>query len=166
MTDSNEHIDNTEDVARILHRSWVINGILQHYAFVLRRNETYLSVNRPAKPSYNSDVTSFVSAHPDFYSNEDRTEYMRALINVGGIRETEITTNGIKLNIEVEVEPRDSHTKSHAGIFTRHEGHNIKYDETLHFATTEDEVSSNEVLLEVRYRLLKLAHLEKCALGA
>lgn len=34
-------ITDSENVARILHRNWVVDGILQHYAFVLKRKESY-----------------------------------------------------------------------------------------------------------------------------
>ena len=48
MENVSAFIDDAEDVARLLHPSWVIDGVLQHYAFALRRNETYISVNRLA----------------------------------------------------------------------------------------------------------------------
>ena len=47
MSDTLNMVADTEDVARILRRNWVVDGILQHYAFDMRRNETYISVNRP-----------------------------------------------------------------------------------------------------------------------
>ena len=143
MMDNNpEMIADTENVARILHQNWVIDGILQHYAFVLRRNETYISVNRPAVSSYDDDIASFVESHPDFYANENKTEYMRALLNVGEIRQTEVRVNETRLNIEVEVEPRDVFTKSHAGVFTRHDGRNIKAGEAFSIESLKEDISS------------------------
>lgn len=162
MVDNSEFISNSENVARILHRTWVIDGILQHYAFVLRRNESYISVNRPAVSSYDDDVASFVESHPNFYANENKAEYKRALVNVGEIRQTEVIVNDTKLNIEVDVEPRDVFTKSHAGIFTRHDGLNIKAGDTLSIEPLKEEISSDDILLEVRSRLLDLAQLEYC----
>ena len=162
MDNYSEMIADTENVARILHRNWVIDGILQHYAFVLRRNEAYISVNRPAVSSYDDDVASFVESHPDFYANDNKTDYMRAVVNVGEIRQTEVKVNETRLNIEVEVEPRDVFTKSHAGIFTRHDGQNIKAGETLSIEPLKEEISSDDILLEVRSRLLDLAQLEYC----
>ncbi len=153
-------IADTEMVARLLHREWVVDGILQHYAFVLRRNESYISVNRPAIPSYKTDVVSFVESHPGFYADGSRTNYMCALLNVGKIRQTEILVNGIQLNVDVEVEPRSSFAKSHAGIFTRHEGQNVKVGESFWFDNCIEEVSSDAILLEVRSHLLNLAQLE------
>lgn len=158
-------ITDSENVARILHRNWVVDGILQHYAFALKRKESYISVNRPAVSSYDADIASFIENHPDFYTNEDKTEYSRALVNVGEIRKIGVVINGINLNIDVEVEPRVVHTNSHAGIFTRYEGENIKTDDTLYIKPLDEEVSSDEILLEVRSRLLELAQLERCKLN-
>ena len=165
MVNTSDFIADTENVARILHHNWVVDGILQHYAFVLRRNESYISVNRPAVQSYNADVSSFVESHPDFFADDSRTAYMRALVNVGNIRQTVVKINEIVLNIEVNVEPRDEHTKSHAGIFTCREGQYIKSSDNLRFDGLDEEVSSDAVLLEVRSRLLDLSQLELCKLN-
>ena len=104
-------VSETENVVRILHRDWVVNGILQHYAFVLRRNEAYISVNRPVVPSFDADVASFVTHHPDYFADENKMRYRRAVLNVGAIRQTEVKVNDIKLDIDVEVEPRDMFAK-------------------------------------------------------
>lgn len=53
-----------EKVARILSREWVVEGVLTNAAFTLRPKETYVSVNRPAIATYDSDVASFVIEHP------------------------------------------------------------------------------------------------------
>ena len=166
MDNNSKMIADSENVARILHRNWAIDGILQHYAFVLRRNETYISVNRLAVSSYDDDVASFVESHSDFYANENNTEYMRALVNVGEIRQIDVKVNEIKLDIEVEVEPRDLLTKSHAGIFTRYEGRNIKSGEGLSIESLEEVVSSDDILLEIRSHLLDLAQLEFCKINS
>ena len=162
MDNTTNLISGTENVARLLCSNWVVDGILQHYAFVLRYHETYISVNRPAVSSYDSDVASFIESHSDFYANEARTEYKRALINVGDIRKIEMSVNDVAFNIDVEVEPRDVFTKSHAGIFTRHEGQNLKADKSLIIKATGEEISTNDVLLEVRSHLLDLAQLQVC----
>ena len=162
MDNTENKVADTENVARILRPNWVVDGILQHYAFDLRRNETYISVNRPAVSSYADDVKSFVESHPDFYSDSEKTEYARALLYVGNIRNSEISFDGIKLNIDVEVEPRDGFAKSHAGIFTRSEGKNIKTGETIKIEPMEEEVSSDDILLEVRSRLLDISKIEYC----
>ena len=164
MSDTLNMVADTEDVARILRRNWVFDGILQHYAFDMRRNETYISVNRPAVSSYVDDVRKFVESHPDFCFDSDEPAYMRALINVESIRKSELFIGDIKLNIDVEVEPRDVFTKSHAGIFTRYEGKNIKTNEKMKIEPIEDEVSSDAILLEVRSRLLDISKLETCCL--
>ena len=157
-------IPNTEKVARILAKDWIVDGVILQMAFTLREKETYISVNRPAVESYDSDVRNFVETHPDFYADESKTKYSRALLNVGEIRATKVSFSGITLNINVEVEPRDVFTKSHAGIFTRHENHNVKTDDTLHIKSLDENISADEVLLEVRSRLVDLAKLEYCGL--
>lgn len=71
---------------------------------------------------------------------------------------------GLTLNINVEVEPRDIFTKSHAGIFTRHNNQNVKNGDTLYIKSLDDNISADEVLLEVRSRLIDLAKLEYCTI--
>ena len=101
-------IDNREDVARILANDWVINGVLQQTAFTLRDGETYISVNRPAVTSFNSDVTSFVRNHKNFRcESQGSVTYQRAILNVGDIRSIAVTHGEQPLSIDVEVEPRD-----------------------------------------------------------
>lgn len=157
-------INNSENVARILRKVWVWDNEIQHTAFMLRRGETYISVNRPSVESYDSDVKNFVETHPDFYADDSKTKYSRALLNVGDIRATKVSFSGITLNINVEVEPRDVFTKSHAGIFTRHGNQNIKTGDTLYIKSLDTELSADEVLLEVRSRLIDFAKLEYCGL--
>lgn len=87
-------ISDNENVARILRPEWVVSGILQHYAFVLRRNETYISVNRPAVSSFKDDVRNFVKAHAGFFADKDRDSYFCAMFNVGEIRQAKVVING------------------------------------------------------------------------
>ena len=157
-------ISNNENVARLLSRGWVKNGAILHMAFTLRPKETYISVNRPSVSSYEDDVRNFVESHPDFYADENQTKYSRALLNVGEIRNSKIIFLGTELNVNVEVEPRDVFTKSHAGIFTRHKNTNIKAGDTLYIESLCDEVAADEVLLEVRSRLIDISELEYCRL--
>lgn len=157
-------ISNTESVARILRNAWVIDGNIQHTAFLLRRGETYISVNRPAIQSYDSDVKGFVTSHPDFYADQRHDKYIRAMLNVGEIRAMRIDYAGITLNVNVEVEPRDIFTKSHAGIFTRHQNKNIKNGDTLYVKSLDTDVSADEILLEVRSNLVDISALESCNL--
>ena len=156
-------ISDKENVVRLLSKMWVSQDTILHIAFTLRENETYISVNRPGVDSYAKDVKSFVEAHPDF-SIDENSGFLGAVLNVGDIRASEITVEGIKLDVNVEVEPREKFTKSHAGIFTRQKGKNVKTGETLYIKSVEKGVSSDEVLLEVRNRLLDLARLEKSKL--
>ena len=157
-------ISNTVSVARILRNTWVIDCNIQHTAFLLRRGETYISVNRPAIQSYDSDVKGFVTSHPDFYADQRHDKYIRAMLNVGEIRAMRIDYAGITLNVNVEVEPRDIFTKSHAGIFTRHQNKNIKNGDTLYIKSLDTDVSADEILLEVRSNLVDISTLESCNL--
>ena len=60
-------------------------------------------------------------------------------------------------NIEVEVEPRCEHVKSHAGIFTRYEGGNLKSDGTIQIM--QENVSADDILLKVRQKLLQMSEI-------
>lgn len=155
-------VENTEDVIRILDRNWVKDGMIMHMAFTLRERESYISVNRTSVDSCDTDIESFVCSHPSFYSDDIRQNYWRALLNVGKIRDISVSTDELKLNIDVEVEPRDTFTKSHAGIFTRHEGKNIKQEDFIHIKELNKGVSADSILLEVRDQLLQLAELQLC----
>ena len=57
-------ISSAEQVVRLLNRIWIVEGELQPAAFVLNAGETYLSVNRPAIATYESDIDDFISKHP------------------------------------------------------------------------------------------------------
>lgn len=70
---------------------------------------------------------------------------------------------GQPLAIDVEVEPRDVFTKSHAGIFTRHNNVNIKTGSTL-AVSQEKNISADRVLLKVRLALVRLSTVETCYL--
>lgn len=153
-------VADNENVARILSKRWVVEGVILHMAFTLRENETYISVNRPSIQSYQDDVCSFVSSHPDFYADYMRTVYQRALINVGDIRAIDVIAGCKPLNVDVEVEPRDSFTKSHAGIFTRYNGTNLKPGTVLSVEGLEKNISADDILLEVRDQLLDMSQLE------
>lgn len=162
MENNSRQVADSEYVARLLSKGWVCEGNILHLAFTLRDNETYISVNRPVVPSYDLDVCSFIEKHSDFYADDKQSLYIRALLNVGEVRSSEIKIDDIKLDIDVDVEPRDLFKKSHAGIFTRHEGMNVKKGDTIYVKAIKKEISSDQVLLKVRSRLLDLAQLEYC----
>ena len=155
-------INSDENVTRILSNGWVVDGALQHTAFILREGETYISVNRPAVVSYASDVISFVKTHKNFITTQgDAISYQRANLNVGNIRNIAIIVEGQPLAIDVEVEPRNVFTKSHAGIFTRYDNKNVKMGSTL-AVSQEKDISADLVLLKVRLALVRLSSLETC----
>lgn len=155
-------VGNEEDVARILSNGWVKNGSVQHTAFTLREGETYISVNRLAIPSFDSDVASFVRSHKNFLISDNGIKsYQRAVLRVGKIRAVSVIVDGKPLSVDVEVEPRDVFTKSHAGIFTRHDRKNLKTGGTITVGE-EKNISVDMVLLKVRLALVRLSSVETC----
>ena len=142
----------SENVARILSKEWFVKGKLNAMAFTLDLGETYLSVNRTAVESFRTDVENFVLSHQSYSFGGG--VYKLSLLNVGEIRA-----------IDVKVEPRNTHTKSHAGIFTRFQKKNIKHDQLLKVGPVADEISANSILLEVRLELLRMATVEECQMA-
>lgn len=155
-------IDN-EDVTRTLHPEWIVRGRLQLSAFALQPGETYISVNRPIISTYHDDIRNFILSHPSFIA--DGGKYNLAKMNVGKIRAIEINVGDNTLNADVEVEARDMHTASHAGIFTRVEGKNIKAGQTIKVEKQEKGVSSDDILIELRFALLSMSTMECCILA-
>jgi hypothetical protein len=153
-------VDFSEKVARILSTEWLVDGQLMNIAFTLLEGETYISVNRPVISTYDSDVAGFVAKHGKYLFGTD--SYKRAILCVSDIRDIKVDAFGEPLKINVEVEPRDSHTKSHAGIFTRYENKNVKRGDTL--SILEKEVSADDVLIKVRTQLLNMSTVEQMAL--
>ena len=150
-------VSSSEQVARILSKEWFDGEELMNIAFTLMEGETYISVNRPLISTYSADVASFIAKHPAYSFKADT--YKRATLNVAHIRGIEIDAFGKKLNINVEVEPRDVRTKSHAGIFTRYENRNLKVGDSLRIL--EKNVSADDVLIKVRSQLLSLSVIEQ-----
>ena len=146
---------NSEYVARILRKDWLEDGKLVHTAFALRYGESYVSVNRLAIPSFEMDVRDFIGLHPDYDFGNGKSKY--ATLNVGDVRDIKVELEGVTVNMDVEVEPRDLHVKSHAGIFTRIGNRNIKPGGS--FVTDDPEAcySSDALLLKVRLQLLRMA---------
>jgi hypothetical protein len=159
MTESTT-VGSSEKVARILSTEWFVDGQLMNVAFTLLEGETYISVNRPAISTYDSDVAGFVTKHGKYLFGTDN--YKRAILSVSDIRDIKVDAFGEPLKINVEVEPRDSHTKSHAGIFTRYENKNVKRGDTL--SLLEKEISADDVLIKVRTQLLNMTTVEQLTL--
>ena len=153
-------VSSEENVARILSKEWFVRGKLTSVAFALEQGESYLSVNRTAIDTYDSDVAMFVKNH-NSYAFDDST-YKRALLNVGDVRGIDVKVDHVEMKIDVEVEPRDIHTKSHAGIFTRIQDKNIKKGQLIKAGPTAEEVSGDIVFLEVRKQLKSLSSVEDC----
>ena len=159
MTDSTT-VDFSEKVARILSTEWLVDGQLMNIAFTLLEGETYISVNRLVISTYDSDVAGFVAKHGKYLFGTD--SYKRAILCVSDIRDIKVDAFGEPLKINVEVEPRDSHTKSHAGIFTRYERKNVKRGDTL--SHLDKDISADDVLIKVRTQLLNMSTVEQLTL--
>lgn len=152
-------ISNEENVDRILHQDWVVDGIIQLGAFTLRPNETYMSVNRSSVDSYSEDVSGFVISHPMYQYTE--TTYQCATLSVDKVRKIAISKDGEPVNIDVEVEPRAAHTASHAGIFTRLGATNVKKGVTLPAEALPLGLSADDILMEVGWSLIAISSLEE-----
>ena len=155
-------ISSEESVARILSKEWFVKDKLLSVAFALDAGETYLSVNRLVIDTYDSDVSSFVEKHTNYAF--DNNKYRRALLNVGDVRDIKVEVGDTHMMTDVEVEPRDAHTKSHAGIFTKFQNANIKKGQVLKAGPTAEEVSADTVLLEVRKKLQSISAVEECSI--
>lgn len=163
MNSALDIVQDSEKVARLIDNEWVVNGKLQLSAFALRPKETYISVNRLSIPSFNEDVRSFVSQHPSFLLANN--SYQRALMFVTDIRHIVIEIEGEILGVDVEVEARSKNVMSHAGIFVRYGGQNVKNDNRIIIQKQQIGVSSDDILLDVRMSLLRIATLESCNLS-
>ena len=145
-------VDNNETVVRILHKEWVVDGQLQVTAFALRQGESYISVNRPSIDTFTSDVSDFVSKHADYkVSDEGSLTYRQASLDVSAVRNIKGELGQLSADVSVEVEPRDAHYKSHAGIFTR-------YNEKIIKGGQESIQDKNDCLMPVRAILQKVQH--------
>lgn len=153
-------VDSSEQVARILSTEWFVEGQLMNIAYTLMEGETYISVNRPVIETYDSDVASFVAKHNNYLFGTD--SYKRAMLHVSDIRAIRVDAFGEPVNINVEVEPRDVHTKSHAGIFTRYENKNVRRGDALYHL--DKEISADDVLIKVRSQLLRMTTVEQMIL--
>ena len=151
-----------ETVVRVLHRDWIVDGELQISAFNLHQNETYISVNRPIIESFDDDISDFLAKHPDYLISEDANGYRRAALNVDELRNICVVLGQQTLDVAVEVEPRVAHYKSHAGIFTRLAGENIKGGQQKNVSIDENTTLSIAAIFQkVQYKLLSLATLEQ-----
>ena len=162
MDDLIVKISSEEGVVRLLSKEWFVKGVLQHTAFRLANGETYLSVNRPAIDSFCEDVKAFIMSHPFFVFGEGNLKlYRSALLNVGAIRNIAVKLGDTQMVIDVEVEPRATQTKSHAGIFTRFQNKNIKRGQLLKAGPISEAISADTILLEVRSQLLNISNIEE-----
>ena len=119
-----------------------------------------MSVNRPAVDTYDADVQSFVSSHASFQFGNGK-KYRCASMQVSGVRSIKVYDESDQpLAIEVEVEPRNIYTKSHAGIFVRFSGQNVISGRSLLVDSVSEAVSADIILQDVRWELLDLSSLE------
>lgn len=160
--DLSAYVEDIERVARIVNQEWIVDGVLQVNTFALAYGETYLSVNRPAIETFASDVSDFVRKHPAYMVSKQSDTCHLATLQVSDVRKMEVCFKMKVANLAIEVEPRDTHYKSHAGIFTRIEGRNIKGGQMADLTVGEGQVVSYEdILLKVQYKLLALSTLKR-----
>ena len=155
-------VDNNETVVRILHKDWVVDGQLQITAFALRQGESYISVNRPAIDAFQSDVSDFLSKHSDYkVSDEGSLTYRQAGLDVFSVRNIKVELGQLSADVSVEVEPRDAHYKSHAGIFTRYDDKNIKGEQETILDQNNCLMPVRAILQKVQHQLLAMSTLEE-----
>ena len=155
-------VDNSETVVRILHKEWIVDGQLQITAFALRQGESYISVNRPAIDTFLSDVSDFVSKHADYkVSDKGSLTYRQASLSVSAVRNIKVELGQQSADVSVEVEPRDVHYKSHAGIFTRYDEKNIKGGQESIQDKKDCLMPVRAILQKVQHQLLALSTLEQ-----
>ena len=155
-------ISSDETVVRVLNRDWFVDDELQIFAFALRQNETYISVNRPIIESFDDDISDFITKHPEYLVSDETNAYKRASLNVGELRTISVALGQQVLDVVVEVEPRDAHYKSHAGIFTRLAGKNIKGGQQKEVPIDDDTtLPIGAIFQKVQHKLLSLATIEQ-----
>ena len=158
-------INDKEEIARILHREWIVDNTLQINAFALRCGETYLSVNRKSIKTFLDDIRDFVGSHPCYAVFDNASACRIASMNTGEVRDIRVVLGEKTMDVSVEVEPRNKNCLSHAGIFTRYEGKNVKGGQLVDFETDNGiHVPSSAILQKVQHHLLRLAKLETLAL--
>ena len=155
-------VDDKETVVRILHKEWIVDGQLQITAFALRQGESYISVNRPVIDTFLSDVSDFVSKHADYkVSDKGSLTYRQASLSVSAVRNIKVELGQLAADVSVEVEPRDAHYKSHAGIFTRYDEKNIKGGQESIQDKNDCLMPVRAILQKVQHQLLALSTLEQ-----
>ena len=160
MTGALDMIGQNEEIARILHRDWVVDYKLQLNAFALRPGESYLSVNRLAVESFPGDIHDFIGLHPDYLIPGESGRCHLAVIRVHEIDNLSVSYKEWIASLTVEVESRSAHYKSHAGIFTRVNGQNLKGGQQLELLANDGQkVSYGEIELKVQLNLVRLAQL-------
>lgn len=149
-------------VARILNKDWIVDGQLLIYAFVLRPAESYISVNRPAIESFTEDVADLVGSHPEFRVTGEGLSCKAALMNVGEVRNIKVDLGSLSAGVSVDVEPRSQHYPSHAGIFTRLNGRNIKGGHQTDIQDGEERILPiRSIHQKVQHALLALSKLKE-----
>lgn len=159
MNNTSSSITDKEKIVRILSKEWLDGDKLLHVAFALRQNETYISVNRPSIDTFNNDVAIFVKSHTCFSFDERASSCRFASMNVGDVRKINVELDGKVAEVNVEVEPRNAKIKSHAGIFTRYNGCNLKAGRTIN--VSQENIPVDDILLKVRMKLAKISFVEE-----
>ena len=83
------------------------------------------------------------------------------MLKVRDVRGIKVNYGNRPLRIDVEVEPRALHTASHAGIFARTGGINIKSGQTLPAEALPLGVSADDILMEVGWKLISISSVEE-----
>ena len=140
-------VDN-ENVARLLKKVWICDGVISSAAFNLRPqiHETYISVLRECVGTFALDIKKICKELPVDY----------ALMPINSVKSLKIVS--IEDDIKFSVKAVDNATiKSHAGIFITINEQQLVGGEPFESLEIKRGKSADCVLLEIRKSIAKLA---------
>ena len=96
--------------------------------------------------------------------NTNRQEHVSSEETIVRLLNREWIVNGTLVQTAFQL--RNVHAKSHAGIFTRIKGNNVKGGQTADVVTNSNGVfSATMILQKMRWKLLSMAKVETCGLA-
>ena len=137
-----------ENVARLMKKIWICDGVISSAAFNLRPQirETYISVLRECVDTFLIDIKKICKESPVIY----------ALMSTDDIQSLSIEAleDDIKFSVKVV---DNMNIKSHAGIFITINGQQLVGGEPFESLEIKHGMSADCVLLEIRKAIAKLA---------
>lgn len=106
----------------------------------------------------------FIAHHPAFRNSEIADSCQIAELNAGQVRDIKFHLGAKLAEVLVEVESRGKNYQSHAGIFTRCDGKNVKGVQESVVLRNGKHFPAKAILQKVRYALLQMAELKSVEL--